>query len=82
MRAKLVRVGNSRGVRLPKAMIEEAGLTDEIELRLRGTEIVIAAVKRVREGWAEDAREMAKREKGLIMPYVPTKFDVEEWRWE
>mgnify|MGYP003340510491 CR=1 FL=1 len=46
MRAKLVRIGNSRGVRLPKAMIEEAGLGDDLELTVRDGEIVIARVKK------------------------------------
>lgn len=62
MRAKLVQIGNSRGVRLPKAMIEEAGLGDELEISVRKGEIVIARVKGVREGWAEDALHMAKHE--------------------
>jgi len=65
MRAKLVRIGNSRGVRLPKAMIEEAGLGDELELTVRDGEIVIARVKKkVREGWAEAFKDMAQREQG------------------
>ncbi|MDQ8165871.1 MAG: AbrB/MazE/SpoVT family DNA-binding domain-containing protein [Gemmatimonadota bacterium] len=62
MRAKLVKIGNSRGIRLPKSVIEEAGLGDEVELRVRKGEIVIARVKAVREGWAEAALHMAKHE--------------------
>ena len=69
MRAKLVRIGNSRGVRLPKAMIEEAGLGDELELSVRNGEIVIARVKGVREGWAEAFLQMAKHEKDLWPEY-------------
>ena len=34
MKARLVRIGNSRGIRLPKPLIEQAGLTDEVELRI------------------------------------------------
>lgn len=81
MRAKLVQVGNSRGVRLPKAMIEEAGLGEDIELSLRKGEIVIARAKQVREGWAEAFREMATREKGLLDSPTPTRFDEREWEW-
>jgi antitoxin MazE len=81
MRARLVQVGNSRGVRLPKAMIEEAGLGEDIELSLRKGEIVISRAKGVRVGWAEAFREMATRERGLLDPYAPTRFDAEEWEW-
>jgi antitoxin MazE len=82
MRAKLVRIGNSRGIRLPKAVIDEVGLGDEVELTVKKGEIVISRVKKVREGWEEDAKHMAEHEKGLIMPYVPTRFDREEWYWD
>ena len=65
MRAKLVRIGNSRGIRLPKAVIDEVGLGDEVELTVRKGEIVIARVKKVREGWAEDAKHQAIHEKDM-----------------
>lgn len=44
VKARLVRIGNSRGVRIPKPLIEEAGLGPEVELQLRGDEIVISAI--------------------------------------
>ena len=62
MRAKLVKIGNSRGIRLPKAVIEEAQLGDEVDLTIRKGEIVIARVTTVREGWAEAALHMAQHE--------------------
>ena len=81
MRAKLVQIGNSRGVRLPKAMIEEVGLGEELEISVRKGEIVIARVKKVREGWAEDAKLMAKLEKGTFVQPPPTHFMLHEWEW-
>ncbi len=42
MKTRLVSIGNSRGVRLPKPLIEEAGLSDEVEIRVRAGAIVIA----------------------------------------
>jgi antitoxin MazE len=45
MRSKLVRIGNSRGVRIPKAMIDEAELTDEVELHVVDGEIRISPVE-------------------------------------
>jgi len=82
VRAKLVRIGNSRGVRLPKAMIEEAGLGDELEISVRKGEVVIARVKKVREGWAEDAKLMAKLEPPGTWPDAePTHFHLFEHEW-
>ena len=53
MKARLVRIGNSRGVRLPKPLIEEAGLTDEVEVRVREGAVIIVPAARPRSGWAE-----------------------------
>ncbi len=69
-------MGNSRGVRLPEPLIEQAGLTDEVELEVRGSTIVIIAQKAARDGWAEAARRLHD-ENGdrLLDPPVPTRFD-------
>ena len=82
MKTHLIRVGNSRGVRLPKPLSEEAGLTDAVELRVRDGAIVIARVARARSGWAEAAQRMRERgEDGLLDPSTPTQFDEREWKW-
>ena len=82
MKAKLIRIGNSRGVRLPKPLIEEAGLTDDVELRVQNGTITIRSAAGVRAGWAEDAKLARARGDDLPLdPYVPTRFDEEEWEW-
>ncbi len=55
--AKLIAIGNSRGVRLPKDLIAQAGLEDEIELIARDGEIILANRRRPRQGWAEAMEE-------------------------
>jgi len=82
MKAKLVRIGNSRGVRLPKPMIEEAGLADEVELRVVDGAVLITSTARPRSGWAEAARRL--RDSGadqLLDEPTSTRFDEEEWQW-
>ena len=82
MKTHLIRVGNSRGVRLPKPLIEEAGLTDAVELRVRDGAIVIARVARARSGWAEAAQRMRERgEDGPLDPPTSTRFDEGQWKW-
>jgi antitoxin MazE len=83
MKARLVRIGNSRGVRLPKPLIEEAGLSDEVEVRARDGALIITPARRLRLGWAEAARRM--REGGndrLLDSPTPTRFDDKEWQWK
>ena len=82
MKSRLIRIGNSRGVRLPKPLIEEAGLQEEVELRVHEGTLVISSRRETREGWAEAARQM--REKGddhLLDHASTTRFDEKEWRW-
>jgi antitoxin MazE len=82
MRTRLVRIGNSRGVRLPKPLILQAGLTDEVTLRVRDGAIVIASASSPRAGWAEAAKAAHKAgEDSLLDEPTPTRFDLKEWKW-
>ncbi len=80
MKARLVRIGNSRGVRLPKAFIEQVGLDGEIEIQVEAERIVISPASRSRAGWAEAASAAAASSK-LLDPATPTRFDEDEWQW-
>jgi antitoxin MazE len=83
VKAHLVQIGNSRGIRLPKAVLEEAQLGDEVDLKAELGCIVIRSTRRVRAGWAEAAQRMTKRgEDRLLEPPASTRFDREEWKWK
>ena len=82
MKAKIVRIGNSRGIRIPKPLIEEVGLVDVVDLHVRSGEIVISPAVRARIGWAEAARALSARAGDqLLNEPTPTAFDEEEWVW-
>ena len=82
MRARLIRIGNSRGVRLPKPLIEEAGLREEVEVHVQEGAVVISSPRRARAGWAEAARHMrARGDDRLLDQPTRTQFDEKEWRW-
>lgn len=83
--AKLVAIGNSRGIRIPKAMIEQVGLSDEVELEIVDGAIVIRRKRRPREGWAEAAKLLAERGEELppeILDMTETEWERDHWRWE
>ena len=82
MKTHLIQVGNSRGIRLPKPFISQAGLTDEVEIHIRDGAIVIENVASPRAGWAEAAKAMHDRAAdALLMPSNPTRFDEKDWTW-
>jgi len=43
MKAHIVRIGNSQGIRIPKLLLTETGLEGEVEIEVRGTHLVIRA---------------------------------------
>ncbi len=82
MKTRLVRIGNSRGVRIPKPLIEQAGLTDEVEMGVRDGAIVIQPAATLRSGWADAAKRMRQQDDDLLLdPPTPTNFDEGEWEW-
>ena len=82
MKSRLIRIGNSRGVRLPKPLIEEAGLREEVEVHVREGALVISSPREPRAGWAEAARQMHERgDDHLLEKTTATRFDEKEWRW-
>lgn len=84
MRTRIIRIGNSRGVRIPKPMLEEAGLTDEVEMKLEGDRLIIRPAGRPREGWDERFATMATRGDDVLLDadsLPTTKWEAEEWQW-
>ena len=79
VRAKLVKIGNSRGVRLAKPMLEVAGLADEVEIEVAPGVLTIRPLAQPRAGWAEAGA--AFQPEGLIDEITATRFDDEEWCW-
>ena len=77
VRAKLVKIGNSRGIRLAKPLLEVAGLADEVEIEAAPGVLTIRPSLHPRAGWAEAAA--AFDAEGLLDEMTTTRFDDEEW---
>lgn len=84
MQVELIRIGNSRGVRIPKSVIEQCGFGDRIDLLVEEGRVILARNPDLRQGWKE-ALEAAKgiAEDELLLDGIPEhEFDGgEEWTW-
>jgi antitoxin MazE len=81
-KTRIVRIGNSRGIRLPKPLLDQAQLPEEVELSAEPGRLVVRAARGPRYGWAEAARAMhARNDDAMLDEATSTKFDVEEWTW-
>ena len=79
---RIVRIGNSRGIRVPKLLLEQADLPDEVELRAEPGRLIVRAAARPRAGWAAAARTMRERDEDVLLdPTTSTKFDGTDWKW-
>lgn len=79
---RIIRIGNSRGIRVPKALLEQADLPEEVELHAEPGRLVVRAARRTREGWAEAARLMRQRDEDRLLDEpTATRFDDEGWEW-
>jgi len=85
MKTKIIRIGNSQGVRIPKPLIEESGLTGEIEMILRDNEIVLRSAETVRKDWEASFEKMAEQGDDALMDQKeiekPSEWDEAEWTW-
>ena len=82
LRSRIVRIGNSQGLRIPKTLLEEAGIHDTVDVSVEDGSLIVRPAHRAREGWAEAAQAMRDRgEDRLLEPETPTAFDEEEWVW-
>ena len=83
MRVALVRIGNSRGIRIPKALIEQCGFRDAVELLVEKDRLVIAPDRPPRQGWKDAfaAAGSSARDSSPFESLPPNEFDDAEWTW-
>jgi antitoxin MazE len=84
MKTRIVRIGNSQGIRIPKLYLQQTGLGEEVELEVQSREIVIRSAQRPREGWAEAFRVMAQRGDDQLhddKSINQSSWDEAEWQW-
>ena len=78
MRAHLVRIGNSQGIRLPKAVIEEAGLGRDLEVSVESGAVIIRSAQ-ARASWAVDALTCHEAGEDRLGDWDATLFDG-QWK--
>lgn len=81
---RLIRIGNSQGIRIPKALVEQAGLRDEVEIRLEDSRLIISAAQHPRSGWQDVFQAMAEQHDDALLDagaLAPTEWDLTEWQW-
>ena len=84
MRARVVKIGNSQGIRIPKPLLEQIGIMDYVDLEVENKQIIIRPLSNPRDGWDVAFKSMAGRGDDSIatdFEKISNSWDEEEWQW-
>lgn len=83
MRARVIKIGNSQGLRIPKPILEQTGIIDDVEIEVEKDQIIIRPVENAREGWDAAFKHMSEKgdDEPLIDENVSHSWDEKEWQW-
>ena len=85
MITRIVKIGNSQGIRIPKIMLEQSGLQDEVELEVHQNQLIIKSKHTIRDGWSEAFRMMAENQDDQLLDkdvlQNQSSWDEINWEW-
>jgi antitoxin MazE len=81
MKAQIIQIGNSQGIRIPKVLLEDTRIAGEVDLELHPDGILIRKAQRPRAGWAEAFKSMAENDEDDHEGLAQTSFERKEWQW-
>ena len=84
MKTRIIKIGNSQGVRLPKLLLAQIDLGEEVEVEVEQNQIVIRPARGPRHGWDAQFRAMAERGDDRLLDSEAntlTTWDADEWVW-
>ena len=84
VKTRIVKIGNSQGIRIPKLLLEQLHLSDEVELEVQQNQLIIRPARSVRQGWDEAFQKMAEQGDDQLLDQEATSltsWDADEWEW-
>ena len=82
MKAQIIQIGNSQGIRIPKILLEETKISGEVELEVAPDGILIRNIKKPRGDWDERFKGVADVDDDQpIDSRGSTNFQQKEWQW-
>jgi antitoxin MazE len=84
MRAHIVKIGNSQGIRIPKPFLDQTGIKDDVYLEVDKSSIIIRPISNPRSGWDDAFKAMAQSGDDVLIngsDSISHSRDDEEWQW-
>jgi antitoxin MazE len=82
IRTRIIKIGNSQGIRIPKTLLEQSGIQAEVEISIDGDRLTIRPLQQLRTGWDQAFAAMSAQQDDVLLDEVnPTDWDQSEWEW-
>ena len=82
MKARIIKIGSSRGGRTPTALLDKAPLSKDTQIEAQADQVVLRSARPTRAGWEEASSLMAQHaDDELLDEARNTSFDEAEWEW-
>jgi antitoxin MazE len=84
MRARIVKIGNSQGIRIPKPILEQSGITKDVDIEVENNQIIIRPLLKPRTGWDNAFRKMGENHDDMLIDGdepISHSWDGTEWQW-
>ena len=81
-KTRVVKIGNSQGIRIPKLLLEHAGISDEVEVEVQANQLIIRPTQSPRQGWEEQFQAMAEAGDDSLLdaePLILAKWEANNW---
>ncbi len=81
MKVDIIPIGNSKGIRIPKALLEQCGFSKSVEIEVEDNHLVLTPTPQLRNGWEDAFKTMAVKKDDKLLDTSATAFDKSEWQW-
>ena len=81
MKASIIQIGNSRGLRIPKPILKQCGFQGEVEIEVHDKKLIIKSAKKSRLNWEKEFKAMTRRGDDQLIEFAQNQWDEEEWEW-
>ncbi len=80
MRSNLIKIGNSKGIRITSSIIKECELDNEVEIKVVNKKLIIEAIKQPRSNWYKNFEHMHRNKEDELLIKNSNNFD-KDWEW-
>lgn len=83
IKTRIIKIGNSQGIRIPKLLLEQTNFGNEIELELQENQIVIRSSQKSRHGWEDQFKLMAEQGDDRLLDETVrfSSWAEDDWEW-